>query len=163
MNTELRVAFLAGLFPDELRNDIEKKSKGVIQYAADALQKAVVQGLDNYINDLTIINLIYIGSYPQRYTDYRIPTSNFAHKPGATDLNVGFYNLPLYKLYSRYINSAKALRNWDKKGSEIILIYGIHTPFIKAAVKSKEINPNIKICLIVPDLFEFKGNSTNGI
>jgi glycosyltransferase involved in cell wall biosynthesis len=163
MNTELRVAYLAGLFPDDLRNDIEKKSKGVIQYAADALQKAIVQGLDNYIKDLTILNLIYIGSYPQRYTDYKISTTHFSHKFGATDLNVGFYNLPLYKLYSRYINTAKALKKWDNKESEILLIYGIHTPFIKAAVKLKKINLNIKICLIVPDLFEFKGNPTGGI
>jgi len=66
----LEIIFLGGLFPEEIRNEIENKSNGVIQYAADALQWAIVDGLDSHTEKLRIINLPYIGSYPTRYKDF---------------------------------------------------------------------------------------------
>ena len=154
------VIFLSGLFPDELRDEIEKKSVGIIQYAADALQWAIVKGLDLYFSEVKIVTLPYIGSYPSRYKRFRIKSFNFSHRFNANDKNIGFCNLTLYKLYSRYINARKALKN-NLKGIDAIIIYSIHTPFIKAAIDMKKKNPNLKICLIVPDLPEFMGGSNN--
>jgi len=153
----MNVIFLSGLFPKEIRNEIENNSIGVIQYAADALQWALVNGLDIQTKSLKIVNLLYIGSYPLRYKDYKIKPSIFSHTYGATDINVGFLNLPLYKLFSRYLNAKKCMEEVLQNNSEVIVIYSIHTPFIKAAVDLKKRNPSIKICLVVPDLPEFMG------
>lgn len=151
----LKVIFLTGLFPSQSRKEIEAKSIGVIQYAADALQWSIVDGLDYHTDKLKIINLPYIGSYPLRYKDFKIKSFFFSHKLGASDINVGFFNLPLFKIYSRYFNSKRILKKLLHNNNEIALIYAVHTPFIKAAVELKDRNPSLKICLVVPDLPEF--------
>ena len=151
----LKVIFLTGLFPSQSRKEIETKSIGVIQYAADALQWSIVEGLDYHTDKLKIINLPYVGSYPLRYKDFKIKSFSFSHKLGASDINVSFLNLPIIKLYSRYYNAKKTLRSLLDDDDEIVLIYAIHTPFIKAAVDLKNRNPSMKICLVVPDLPEF--------
>ncbi|WP_439504240.1 glycosyltransferase [Sediminibacterium sp.] len=155
----MKIIFLTGLFPENIREDIHKKSKGVVQYAADSLQWAIVEGLDSQTDNLQILNLPYIGSYPLRYKDLKIKSFKFSHKSGSNDLNVGFINLPIYKLISRYYNLKKVLNSVIQDGSETILIYAIHTPFIKATVELKKLYPNIKICLIVPDLPEYMNES----
>ncbi len=159
-----KVIFLAGLFPKETRNEIESNSVGVIQYAADALQWAIVNGLDNFCkNNFKLVNLPYVGSFPKRYKQIKINTYSFSHREDSNDINIGFINLPLVKLFSRYYNAKKELKNILQDENEVILIYAMHTPFIKAAVDLKNKNPSIKICLIVPDLPEFMSDNTNFI
>lgn len=157
----INVIFLGGLFPEEIKSEIESKSRGVIQYAADALQWSIIEGLDNFSPNLRLINLPYIGSYPKRYSDFRINTFFFSHNSTSIDINVGFINLSGYKLFSRYYNAKKALKKVFL--NQIIIIYAIHTPFIKAAIQLKKQNPRVKICLIVPDLPEFMSGSDNFI
>jgi glycosyltransferase involved in cell wall biosynthesis len=158
----LNVVFLGGLFPKESRCEIERKSIGVIQYAADALQWAIVNGLSNYyVQNFKLVNLPYIGSFPKRYNDLKIKSFIFSHKKGANDINVGFVNLPIYKLYSRFHNAKKALESKLDNDNVIIIIYAIHTPFIKAAIDIKKKYPSVKICLVVPDLPEFMGDDKN--
>lgn len=150
---------MGGLFPDEIREDIQGKSIGPVQYAADALQWAIVKGLDHYLN-VKIINLPYIGSYPSRFKDFKVKSFQFSHTTNGKDENVGFINLAGYKMISRYICAKRALsKNFD--GVEAVLIYSVHTPFIRAAVKLKNTFPDLKICLIVPDLPEFMGGKDN--
>lgn len=154
-----KVKLLCGLFPDELRKEIEVKSIGPIQFAADALQWAIVRGLDEHTDDLTLINLPYIGSYPSRYKDMVSKSFAFSHRPGAIDYNVGFNNLPLYKLYSRYSSAIRQLTKLGDLDNSVLLVYAMHSPFLLAAAKAKERNPGLKLCLIVPDLPEFMGDS----
>lgn len=159
-----KIIFLTGLFPKETRNEIENNSIGVIQYAADVLQWSIISGFDKLCkNNFKIINLLYIGSFPKRYKQMKINTYSFSHTENASDINVGFINLPLFKLVSRYYNAKKELKRNVKNDEEVILIYSVHTPFVKAAVDLKNRNPSIKICLIVPDLPEFMSDSTNPI
>jgi len=157
------ISFLCGLFPNEMRDSIERKSKGNIQYAADALQWSIVKGLDLYFDSIQLINLPYIGSYPFRYKDAYFKNFHFSHTKGADDINVGFNNITLYKFFSRYINAKKYLRIWSNncQHNKLILIYAVHTPFIKAAIEIKEQYNNVKICLIVPDLPKFMCGNNN--
>lgn len=150
-----KIIFIGGLFPKEIRKEIENNSIGVIQYAADTLQWAIVNGLGVFYNELKILNLLYIGSFPKRYKDFVIKRFNFSHCSNSIDINIQFVNLPFYKLYSRYLNLKLELKKVLNNNDEILVIYAVHTPFIKAAVDVKKSRPNIKICLIVPDLPEF--------
>ena len=60
---------LMGLFPDEFREEIQKDSKKGIQNAANKLQWAIVKGLDQIQDvNVSIINSLYIGSYPKKYS-----------------------------------------------------------------------------------------------
>lgn len=157
----MRIGVLMGLFPKNIRAEIEAKSSGPVQYAADTLQWNIVKGLDAHQADYTIINSIYIGSYPKRYKDLQVKAFDFSHNDRTRGHNLGFVNLPLYKLYSRYYQNKKFLQQWVGKEREVLIVYAIHTPFILAAIKAKEKNPALRICLVVPDLPEFMADKRN--
>lgn len=165
----MKIALLFGLFPKDNYDVIIKNSKGVIQFAADALQKALVEGLSYFSSNINIINLPYIGSYPMRYLKFWSPKSEFKYVNDAGmciyGTNVRFCNLCGYKLFSRFINAYNELKSWSEKNKEeekIVVIYAIHTPFIKACVKLKK-KYKIKIVLIVPDLPECMGGQNSFI
>lgn len=161
----MNLLLLFGLFPKEAKDEIIKNSKGVIQYAADALQWSFVNGLTHYYSDLNMINLPYIGSYPKLYTkkkenDYEFLISSNPNSPKAK--NIGFDNFYGIRLISRYLKAKKEIFNWNREiiGEKIVIIYSLHLPFLKAAVKVKKKVPDVKICLIVPDIPIFKGNDS---
>jgi len=158
----MNTVFLAGLFPNELKKNIERDSKGVIQYAADALQWNFVNGFDYYFRT-KIINLPFIGGYPKLYRKPTISSCRFQHVKGANDVSLGFLNLPIIKMYFRYSKAKKELKKWilDSNGGKVIFIYSMHSPFIRAATEIKKQYPEIKICLIIPDLPQYMtGEST---
>lgn len=164
----VKIALLFGIFPNEDYKDIVDNSKGVIQYAADALQKSLVEGFSYFIPGITIINLPYIGSYPKRYLKFWSPKGDFKYVNNngicICGTNVRFCNLFGYKLFSRFMNAYKELKSWceKSKGEKIVVIYAIHTPFIEACVKLKK-KYKIKIVLIVPDLPEYMGGQNSFI
>ena len=156
------IILLLALFPPQIRKDIELNSKGAIQYAADALQWSIVKGFDNFCN-LKIINLPFIGSYPSRFKTLKPYAFNFEHIKGAKDVNVGFLNLPIIKLFSRYRNTKKELmRTFSQiSGETVIVIYSVNSPFLCAAVDIKRKYPNTKICVIVSDLPQYMSDTKN--
>ena len=84
-----------GLFPKEIQNDVYKNSKRDIQNAANMLQWNIVKALDEATNDnnkYTIINSMYVPSFPKGYKKLFIPSFTFSHKEGVIDYNVGFFN-----------------------------------------------------------------------
>jgi glycosyltransferase involved in cell wall biosynthesis len=155
-DSDLNIICLFGLFPPQIRSDIERNSNGVIQYAADALQWSFIRGLD-LVSDIKIVNLPFVGSYPFRFKRLKPYSFSFEHIKGAKDINVGFVNLPVIKMLSRYRSAKKALFNVlsQVKGQTVIIIYSLHSPFLAAAVDAKNTNPEIKICIIVPDIPEY--------
>ena len=161
----MNILFLCGLFPRCYRDEIEKKSIGSIQYAADTLQWAIVNGLDNYANKLKLINLPYIGSFPFRYKELKTKSFVFSHNGISIDENVGFLNLSVYKFVSRYLNSLNHIKKWasDTRGEKALLVYAFHTPFLKAAYDIKKAFPEVKLCLIIPDLPHYMNHTSSKI
>lgn len=158
----MNIIFITGLYPQEIRSEVEKYSKSVIDYAANTLQSGLIKGLD-YHYPIKLLNLPFVGSYPFLYRKLFLSTFNFSHINGAKDINLGFLNLPVIKLFSRYYQTKKELEKELSKTHEktTIIIYSIHTPFLKSAVEIKKKFTNVKICLVVPDLPEFKSDSKN--
>lgn len=158
---ERKIYFIGGIFPPGY--DVMKFSKGPIQYAADGLQKSILMGLAESKVDCEILNLPFVGSFPLRYKFARIGDSEFKFSYKDFEIkgyNIGFENLILYKLYSRYICLRQKLEwmleNEYSDGKDIVLmIYSIHTPFLKASVDVKKKFPDVKIVQIVPDLPEY--------
>lgn len=150
---------LMGLFPEEYREQIEKDSIYGIQYAADKLQGAIVRGLaENNDLQVSIVNSLYIGSYPRRYREKRIPSFQFQYAGKVPGENIGFCNLTGYKWISRYYGIRKAIKAWAKRPSKqqkVLLIYALTTPFVQMAAYVKKKFPDIKVCVVVPDLPEY--------
>jgi glycosyltransferase involved in cell wall biosynthesis len=156
----MRVIFLGGLFPDEMRNEISSKSIGVIQNAADVLQRNIVNGLSQFCN-ISIINLVFVGSFPFRYKSKSIKSFQVKSNISLPFYNVGFSNIMIFKHISRFLCARRALMEIVNNEFDFILVYSIHTPFVRAALDVKNRNPNVKVCLIVPDLPEYFSQSTN--
>jgi len=161
------VAFLGGIFPLEQYDDILNNSVGNIQYAADALQKSFIEGLTHHFSDLTIINLPFIGSWPKRYKSCLSPKSYQLRKTGNSCCNFNnyrFVNIAGIKLLSRYLIAKQSIKHYckcSKAANNILLLYSVHTPFLKAAIDIKRKLSNLQIILIVPDLPEYMGGSNN--
>ncbi|WP_312470576.1 glycosyltransferase [Neobacillus sp.] len=153
------ILFIGGVFPDYERDIYIKKSKGPIQFAANTLQWNIIRGLDQTNNKpVSILNSIFVGSYPRYYEDYYIKTIKWNHVAGADDINVGFLNIFGIKHLWKSASIKKQAIRWalkQKKERKAIIVYSMHTPFIYAAAMAKRANPEIKICLVVPDLPHF--------
>ena len=163
------ICFLGGVFPIQIKKEIEKHSKGCIQYAADALQKALIEGLAVHYNEISIVNLPFVSSFPKYYRRILIPKCKiwcgFRDKAIARGESLSYINVPLIKIISKEKKAYYALKKWGRntKEQKIIVIYSIHSPLIKAAVRYKnKIDKTTRIILIVPDLPEFM-NSRSGM
>jgi glycosyltransferase involved in cell wall biosynthesis len=161
----MNIALLFGFFPENSYQDILNDSKGGIQNAADALQKSIIDGMSVYYpNELFLINLPYIGSFPKRYSKFFFHSGKIRYKTLNTievqGLNASFCNLSGLKFVYRYLSAKKEILKWLKKVSEaeqsVIVVYAAHLPFLKACIDIKEkYYPLLKIILIVPDLPQY--------
>lgn len=153
----MNITCLFGLLPPHQYMSIINNSKGNIQFAADSLQKSILSGLSYHSDSISLVNLPFIGSWPNRYKSIRLFDSSFEYRVEDKIIpayNVGFLNVSGYKLFSRYFNAYNFLIK-QQQCPNVILIYSIHTPFLKAAVDVKKKLPNTKIVLVVPDLPQY--------
>lgn len=158
------IAFLGGVFPKNLENEILKNSNENIHFAANNLQWSIIDGLD-LINSspICLLNVMLVGAYPKDYKKILIKTTKFSHIQNANDINVGFINLVGIRIISRFISATRILLKWarQKGKNKVILIYSLNTQFLIASLITKFLNPKIKLCLIVPDLPQYMSDSKN--
>lgn len=156
----MNIIFLGGMFPDSDKQNIISSSKGVVQYAADNLQKSFIQGLSksSEVETLTVINLPFIGSYPQRYSKVFFSPLQKLYKDGCLEIrSFGFCNLWLVKNIFRLFNSFMgAFRKVNEiKSGAVIICYSMHLPFLVSCYLIKLIRKDVKLCIVVPDLPEY--------
>ncbi|MCL5018898.1 MAG: hypothetical protein M1426_00240, partial [Patescibacteria group bacterium] len=62
------ILFIGGVFSKEKENDVLRKSRGVVQFAANNLQWNIINGLDFCKGSpISLINSVFVGSYPKLY------------------------------------------------------------------------------------------------
>ncbi len=152
------MVFLGGLFPKETENEIYEKSKGSVQAAANAFQWNIVEGLGKCNNTpVKIINSLFIGAYPKRFKGLLIKTYKFKHNENSYDINVGFLNLFGIKHFNKYWTLRPYLKKWANNKSEkkAIIAYSLNYTFVKCLTYIKKVNPQIKTCIVVPDLPQY--------
>lgn len=159
-----RFIFLGGIFNDvNMVENIKRDSKGNIQYAADIFQKALLDGMYEFIDkeNLDLINIPFVGGFPLHY---KKPIFVYNNNNNKVYLN----NFMYIKNLSREKLAYKLLKNSILRKESVkytIFVYSLHSPFLDAVLKIKKNfpNKNIEIVSIVPDLPEFMnlGKSTN--
>lgn len=164
----MKVLFLGGLFPLETERSILENSIGSIQNAANNLQWEFVRGLDENLDEpVTILNSLYIGSFPRRFRKMKIDTYFFSHNNGKSkDVNVGFLNLIGIKIISRYYSLKPFVKEWieiNKEEQKVVIAYAMTSEFTAILHYIKKLDKNVLTCLIVPDLPQFMnlGKSQN--
>lgn len=158
MEYGLDIVFLGGLFPKDTENEIYMNSKGGVQEAANAFQWNIIKGLDECNGKpIKIINSLFIGAYPKKFKKLIIKTFKFQHMANADDINVGFINIWVIKQFLKYWLLKPYLKNWaiERNEKKVIIAYSLNYTFVKCLKYIKKINPQVKTCIIVPDLPQY--------
>lgn len=155
----MEILFIGGVFRKDKQKEILRKSKSGVQFAADALQWNIIEGLDVCNKKpIQILNAVFVGSFPSLYSDMFIKSGIWRHTDGALDIDVGFVNLYAIKNIFRALSLSqqikKLLKSKDNRPG-VIVSYSAHVPFLWAIKKAKKTCPDIATCLIVPDLPEY--------
>lgn len=155
--------FIGGFFPKQYTEEIWAKSKLQIQNAANTFQWAFIKGLEHNLNkNIQLLTAPYIGWYPKYYKDICLHTSEFINgDESRRSVMVGFINLPLIKNYFKYVNLTSYINDLIcVSDNTAIIVYSLDAVYLKAAIKAKNMNPNLKVCVIIPDLHEFPGDAS---
>ena len=158
-----KIVFLTMLIPEIMYNKVNKKSKYNMQDAANALQWHLHEGLcQNYQQDIEMLNVLPVGSFPQYYDDAFIQEQQFASNTGNNNVNVGFCNVKFIRKYILPRQVYKALiRSFMNEEEGILFVYTISSTFMQAVSKIKRKKPDIKVCAIIADLPDMSSLSSN--
>lgn len=151
---EQKICFLTKLIPYDMYEEVGKKSTNNMQDAANALQWHLYEGFcQNYGENVHLINVLPVGSYPQYYTDAFVKEGRFETNYGNGNKNVGFCNIKLLRKYNLPSKIYRALmQEFRDNDSGILYIYTISSEFMEAVAKFKKSKPAVKVCAIIADL-----------
>lgn len=154
----MKKIFLGGLIVESQRSLINSDSIGSVQHAADALQQGFIAGFSELKeSNFVVFNFPFVGSYPKRFRRLFYPAS-VDHVGSVVIQTIAFCNLMWFKQIFRTVSSLVALLRGAERNSWI-LVYSAHPPFIFSALLCRFFKRRVKLCLIVPDLPEFMGES----
>ena len=158
MKEKMNIMFLGGVFSKGKEEEIIAKTKTIVHHAANKLQWNIIKGIANIKEiNLEILSAEMIGSFPKDYKDFIIKSSEEVYGSKVRCKYVNFNNLWGYRNYSRKKSLIKEMSDFitKKEKNKFIIVYSPHTPYLQAAYYAKQKDPNIKICLIVPDLPQY--------
>lgn len=158
----MKILFLGGVFDLSHQDEIILKTKTYVEYAANAFQIKLLNGLQVLNNDIEVISAPFLGAYPYAYEDCYF--RGFQSSDDQSGFKyVHFFNIWGFRNLSRSKNLIKAVKPFaqDKSDGKIIIIYSPHTPLLEAACYAKKIDAKIRLCMIVPDLPQYMNLSAN--
>ncbi len=144
-----KILFLGGLIPVD--DEIKMNTINFMNNAADMFQMQFIDGIKQNGYEVKVLSAPFIGPYPKSYKKAYYKAKSYADGYNY----VSFNNIGGLRNYFRYKSLIKALKGEEYRSIEKVIIYSVHTPFAKVARYLKKRNPNLKICLITPDLPEY--------
>lgn len=154
----MKIFVLGLMFSEESLEKAYKHSKCGVQIAPHVFQRNLISGFENLQDvDLTVLNIIPIGSYPKRYKKLFIKEKTW----GKNNVEIGFVNLPIVKRQIQKTRILKHIENYINKNGPndvCILMYHVFKPFLQIANKLKKKYPEIKISMIMTDPIPGRGS-----
>lgn len=153
----MRYLFLGGMYPPQLRGKILIESKRGFQSAADTLQNALIEGLGSHNENLNVLTAPFISSFPFGSNFLFFKGLDYRCNSKINGKCISFINLPILKEFLIGYTLSDELYKWSKLDTKkkCLIVYSLQAYLLKAAIKAKMNDPNIIICLIIPDLPEF--------
>ena len=143
---------------------INSLTRNRYQTAANTLSGSIFYGLKDIFNEkLTLVSSPLIPSFPKYFKKLFYKGKEKFDYYGRDAYGTKFVTIPVLKLFFKQKSILKVLNSqiYRKNEDYIIIIYGVHTPYLKSAVEFKKNYPNTKLCLIVPDLPSYMSASNN--
>lgn len=150
----MKVMFICGVFAKENEGEILAHSKRLIEYAANIFQTKMIRGFQEIGVDIQVLSAPFIGSFPNASDVFRF--SGFSDYQEQYTY-VHFNNCWGIRNLSRAASLKRALSAFimERDTEKLIVLYTPHTPFLQAAAYAKRKDPNIRICMVVPDLPQY--------
>lgn len=158
----MRYIFLGGLYPKNKEEHLLSRCVDNFQVAANVLQWKIVEGLEVLTGrSVSLLTLPFVGDFPRHYRDICVPGSELSHRDGACDLSMGFLNIRVLNIFSKYIQCKRGLKRiLSEVGVDediCIVVYGAFPYHIFPLAEIKKNYPNARVCLVVPDLPDMMG------
>lgn len=156
----MNLIYIGYLYPDTLLQELIDL-KSYIDFPAHSFQTALLKGLNKPFPQTRVISAAPVSAFP-KIKKWYFRKEAFSHRGDniANDVYVGLLNFPLIALLSRFIRVRSEIKKSIKKDEKnIILSYGLHTPFLLAVLSMKKHVD--KTCIIVPDLPQFMTGKSN--
>ncbi|REC63113.1 hypothetical protein DRF65_07775 [Chryseobacterium pennae] len=165
MKFDMNITFIGGLFPEKNIDFFRVHSKGIFQYAADVMQKNIIEGLENNNQKINIITVPFLGDFPKSYDLQYVNEERFLENKKPIH-QLGFKNIKFFNEISKYKALKQAIKKQfivEQNPVDAIVIYGVFSYFLKITTFIKQVLPNVKICLIIPDLPHLMGGNNNSL
>ena len=149
----MNVLFLSLLYhPDDV-DHVTALSRVGLQNQANGFQWAMIEGIKNNLRPgetLSILNSLPVGTYPKHYRKLWLKSKSY----GDLFTEIGACNLPYCKQKQRERSAKWRIERWMEQSpkNRMIVIYSLYLPYLRAAAAIKEQYPDLKACVIVPDL-----------
>lgn len=154
MKQEFSVAFLGGIYPDDISR-CQKFAKVSLDYAADAYQKKYLSAFAQCgIEDIKIFSSPFYGSWPINSKLFYVSENGYS-KYGCVEY-INYINLIGIRRQSRKYGVIKAVKKWYSsviKKTPLLLVYS--AVFSEEIIQLKRQCKKLKIAVIVPDLPQF--------
>ena len=135
--------------------EMSSKDRHQPQIAAHKLQWNIINGVERAAgHPVDIISSVAVSDYPA-YPQILFRCSRFSHCQGANDVLLPFINIFLLKHITRLFSTLVLVLTWlwqnKRYAKKRILVYGMHSPHVLAAVVAIRLLGG-KAVLIIPDL-----------
>lgn len=156
----MNLIYIGYLYPDRLLQELIGL-KSYIDFPAHSFQTAMLKGLDRIFPQTKVISAAPVSAYP-KIKKWNFKKQMFSHRgdDNNNDVYVGVLNFPIIALFSRFLRVRSQIRKSIRKnGKNVVLSYGLHTPFLLAVLSLRRHFD--KTCIIVPDLPQFMTEKSN--
>ncbi len=156
----MNLIYIGYLYPAPLLQELIDL-KSYIDFPANSFQTALLKGLDRIFPQTRVISAAPVSAFP-KIKKWYFGKQVFSHRGDDTarDVYVGLLNFPLIALLSRFLRVRSEIRKSIIPGEKnVILSYGLHTPFLLAALSMRKHVD--RTCIIVPDLPQFMTGKSN--
>ena len=149
----MNLLFMTLMYPDDLIDDVAKRSRDGLQMQINSYQRAFVEGIRANLGQderLSIVNSLPVGIFPTKYK--RMFLKSFAHGADITEL--GCLNLPWFKQRQRERGALNAILRWARQddANRTVLLYTLYLPYMRAVARAKKLFPDLRAAVIVTDL-----------
>ena len=130
------------------------KDKGIMPDPSGNVQRYYLEGLEFiHGSNIAVISSVRIKSFLSTLV-YQVSDETF-YQNGILVNSKGFFNAPIWGFIQRECKLCLACMQWAKEHKyeeNIVYVYSLHSPFLKAAYIIKKLTHHTKIVVIVPDL-----------
>lgn len=146
----MNILFLGGIYPERYKEQIFNNSKRGYQFAAQNLQEAIINGLNENNIIPEIVTFPFVSTFP---LGYRKPLVYYGRVNEYCKC-VNFINIPFLK---GIFNTCKSdVFNWcnqfDSNNKKHIIVYSLTPNLMKIALEAKRSFKKVEVSVIIPDL-----------